>query len=424
LGASSGAGVTTRPEVTSISPGPKRLVVATLVGIMILINGAMVLHAITSRSAKGFSDYQAFYAAGRLIASGQRTHLYDLNTQTALHDQLFGGMNPQPAVLPFYHLAFEGLIFLPLQALGYAASFWTWTVLNLLMLVAIAVLLSREICIMRWYEILALELAFFPIAFNLMAGQMSVVLLLIYTVAYRELKEGNDVRAGAVLALALFKFHLVLPFVLALALKRYWKFVAGFLAGAVPVALVSLWITGVDGAMQYPQLLASVQRNPAARQVFFDSMANLRGLLWAMVGANPAAAPRTLALALLGFLSLLMLFLLSQAKVEQDRAGLNFDRYFSLALVFTLLVSYHSNPHDLSILFLGLMLMLSRAVSMRKNLLPVVLAVVIFSFSPICILAFVNGAFFLFALPLIGWALLLAAWTMHKPARNYEEASA
>ena len=100
----------------------------------------------------------------------------------------------------------------------------------MLLLLGIVLFLHKKVSeiqsIPAWLSFLA-ALAFFPISYALMQGQDSIMLLALYCLAYVALRRGRDLQAGIWLGLGLFKFHLVLPFVLILFLRRRWRAVLG-----------------------------------------------------------------------------------------------------------------------------------------------------------------------------------------------------
>ena len=61
--------------------------------------------------------------------------------------------------------------------------------------------------------------SFCPIAYGFATGQDHALILLLFALVMIHLYEGKDLRAGCFLGFALFKFQLVLPFVLILVLK-------------------------------------------------------------------------------------------------------------------------------------------------------------------------------------------------------------
>ena len=85
-----------------------------------------------------------------------------------------------------------------------------------------------------WDLVLGL-LAFFPIFANFFQGQDAILLLLVVALAFRAMKLRADFSAGCWMALGLFRFQLVIPLVLVLALWGRRRIALGFISvTAVP----------------------------------------------------------------------------------------------------------------------------------------------------------------------------------------------
>ena len=63
--------------------------------------------------------------------------------------------------------------------------------------------------------------------------------------------------AGFVIALGLFRPQLVAPFVLMMLLAGKWKFIRGFVTGAIIVVSLSAWVVGLKGLADYFHILFS-----------------------------------------------------------------------------------------------------------------------------------------------------------------------
>ena len=121
--------------------------------------------------------------------------------------------------------------------------------------------------------------AFFPVIMALLQGQDSILLLFLYGLAFSALSTGRAFVAGVCLALALFKFQLVLPFVVVLLVRRQWKAVAGFSFAAFVLLLVSAAVVGWNGVMAYPRFVLRLNQSAAQAGIDPRGMPNLRGLV-------------------------------------------------------------------------------------------------------------------------------------------------
>jgi Glycosyltransferase family 87 len=201
--------------------------------------------------------------------------------------------------------------------------------------------------------------AFFPIFIALIQGQDAILLLFLYCLAWRSLGRGSEFVSGSWLALGLYKYQLVVTFILLCWRRR--KLVAGFLFVAALLGLVSLAITGWSSLLSYPRYVWGTEHD---LKYGFNTLpgltTNLRGLISGLV---PAAYPGIEA-GLIIFFSAIVLLLMVYAAAKSSTNGPDVRRaLFALGLVGTILVSYHLYVHDLSLLFLAIVLILELLLS-------------------------------------------------------------
>src|SRR5262249_26290638 len=158
--------------------------------------------------------FRAQYTAGYMLRSGNAQRLYDYATQFLMQNSV---VSPRSATMPFDHLAYEALFFAPLSFLRFKAAYLAFLGLNL------AALLSSIVMIRRWTPTMnqlypwltpVMIVVYLPTAIALMQGQESALLLLGLVVCYAALTNGNEVTAGIVLSLGMFKFQIILPIAL------------------------------------------------------------------------------------------------------------------------------------------------------------------------------------------------------------------
>jgi hypothetical protein len=152
----------------------------------------------------------------------------------------------------------------------------------------------------------------------------------------------------------LFKFQLVVPFMVALVVRRMWPAVKGFVLTSAALAAVSALLVGWTGLWRYLEFLQEINRSLAYGAIRPAAMANVRGAVMMSVGsALPAPWPTVL----IALLSLLLLILAARKWPRaEEAADARLDLAFALNLMVSLLVSYHLNPHDLALLFLAMAL--------------------------------------------------------------------
>ena len=188
-------------------------------------------------------------------------------------------------------------------------------------------------------------------------GQLSLVLLLLYCACFVALQSGRPILAGICLALAFVKFQIALPVALLFLLWRQWRFFAGLLIGAVALTLLSLRITGVAAtrAYLYSLLTMSQASSTGAGQtkyaMFSAQMTNLYGLLHTILLRRPLVA-------------------LSHRPSSRSRccSGQPCNSpSLPLALLASLLVSYHLYLYDLTLLLLPMLLIFNTGIDLPLN---------------------------------------------------------
>jgi hypothetical protein len=97
----------------------------------------------------------------------------------------------------------------------------------------------------------------FPGWCSLQQGQDKILRVVLFALSFGLWKRGRDDAAGFAVAMGLFRPQLMLPFVLVAFLAGKWRFVRGFVPGALFVLLVSMWVIGVHGMAEYARILLS-----------------------------------------------------------------------------------------------------------------------------------------------------------------------
>ena len=179
-----------------------------------------------------YYDFRSFYAAGYLLLH-QPTQLFDLSAQRLVQDTLIARINP---ALPFYHPAFEALLYAPLAFFTYRTAYIVYAVVNLLLL-GICYLLAPQPTdpFTRKFPRALLFFACFPAFFCVAAGQDSMFFLLLLCLVWRAFERGDDIAAGILLGLGLFKLQLVVALVVFLIARRGTRLLRSFLPTAAEI---------------------------------------------------------------------------------------------------------------------------------------------------------------------------------------------
>jgi hypothetical protein len=374
---------------------------------------AAVISARSPNSLRG-TDFPDFYCAARMVLDGQGHHLYDADLQRQYQATYAGRVGPL-----YIHPPFEAALYLVAASLPLRRAYLLWSVLNLVVLtIGVRRLAKEALSRWDWKILLAASLTFVPVLLCLLQGQDSILLLLLVVLAFIDLRRGGAFGAGCWLGLGLFKFHLVLPMVLVLVLTQRSGRIAlvkGFSLVALALAGLSAAISGFSVFTVYSKFLTHLQAQPFAG-IAPQAMANLRGLTYMLLHSDQS--PRAVAVVailstaaliktLTGWQRIRLIADLGPVNAAQD----GFDLRFCNAILFSLLVSYHLNPHDLSLLLLPISVLLHRA-SAKTPPLPNVknratLSLIAILFPPLLhVWALRAGVYAIVALPILVLFLL------------------
>jgi hypothetical protein len=382
---------------------------------------------------KGSADFSAFYSAVRMVQQGQGSRLYDIGAQGRMQSALYPKVTTRSGTLIYDHPPFEALLYLPLAYVSYQAAYIIWDILNILLLLLTMALLWRYMAQLKtlWAPLpILVFLGFFPVFVDLLQAQDSILLLLVFTLVFINLKEGQDLRAGFFLALTLFKFQYTLPFMVPFLLWRRWKVVGGFAISSGILFLLSLPVAGFRGTLSYVTFLSSLVKGLSSHHVqsalgiLSNTMPNIRGAVEMMV---PSLLPQSLQKPIIVLFSgLAVLWLARRWPMGRSLSEKNFDLGFSLAVVTSVLVSYHLQLHDLSLLLIPFILVLSRLLKgeifTRRRGLVVCGVITLFYLSPFYLLLIQHGLMYLLFWPILAFFLMLS-WELVSPISERESAS-
>jgi hypothetical protein len=329
--------------------------VLCLLGFAVLNAG--LLWQVRASIFQGYGDFASFYTAGQIVRSGQSAQLYDRALQWKLQQQFASTVKIRRGPLPYIRPPFEALLFLPFAYLTYPAACVLWMALKLALLLTIPFLLPRLDSASFSHSPYALQtlvcLAFSPAAFDLLQGQDAILLLVILVLGLRLLLRGADLGCGAVLALGMFKFHLVIPLLAILVLRKKGRVVLGFIASCSVLLGISLLMVHWSGLLAYPRYLWGLNQVAGLGMVTKpQSMPNVRGLLAVLSGGGPL--PES-AHWFLGGVVVFGIIVASRSWRGGDRRSISVA--FCFWIVVTLVTSYYANAYDLTLLLLPLLLL-------------------------------------------------------------------
>ena len=397
--------------------------------LLLFLAGMLSVHLVVLRNSldlirKGYPDFTIFYSGASILRQGLGHQLYDEATQYRVQQQFAAGVSIRQGPLPYNHPPFEAAAFLPLTFVRYPVAFVIWDLCNLVFLSLVLLMLRpalpevKAVPVAVW---LLACVAFFPVFFALLQGQDVLFLVLLFAAVYVLLLRNADIAAGCCLGLGLFRFHLVLPLVLVLLWQKRTRAIFGFLMTAVGLAAISVAIIGWQGALAYPGHVWQLEQDMQRHQTVFPlRMANVRGLLENLL---PLTSKPLIAIAVAVISLALILF--AARKCEWKTASRSeFDLSFSLCVVVTLLVSYHTLPYDLSLLLLPITLTIhyligNQQIDSRTRLMLILPPVLLF-FSPLhMFLEMRTSHYNLFAIVLLWWC-----WALFREIGRIEQTEA
>ena len=298
-----------------------------------------------------------------MLAEGHGHQLYDAELQRQYQARYAGRVGTL-----YIHPPFEAALYLAAAWLPLKRAYLLWTLLNLGFLAVTArCLATGSLMPWDWRMLLAASLTFVPLLLCLVQGQDSILLLLLVLLAFTSLRRGHAFAAGCWLALGLFKFQLVLPLFVVLLLTQVRSrnaLAKGFTSVALFLAGLSVAISGWSVFTAYPQFLLHLQAQPFAG-IIPGAMANIRGLTYFFLhnDHSPWTAPAVAIFSAAALIKTVTVWKRVRPLSQPTTASHTheqFDLAFANTIVFALLVSYHLNPHDLSLLLLPVSLLLHR----------------------------------------------------------------
>jgi len=348
------------------SPAKTFILLAFVVSLAVFVGTRL------SASLQG-TDFPDFYCAARMLAEGHGHQLYDAEVQRQYQARYAGRVGTL-----YIHPPFEALAYLAVAWLPIGHAYLLWLLLNLAFLgVSFRRLAKEAIVPWDWRVVVAASLTFVPLLLCLLQGQDSLLLLLFVVLALAALRRERAFAAGCWLGLGVFKFQIVLPLVLVLVLTQRGNargnLAKGFGLVVLALAGLSAGICGWSVFTVYPGFLLHLPAQPFAG-IMPQAMANFRGLIYLFFRGDRSlwASAAVVTMSAAAFVRTLIVWKRAEFSSAQDPALTtqdDFDIEFANTVLFALLVSYHLNPHDLSLVLLPISLLLHRTL-VRAPLLP------------------------------------------------------
>jgi hypothetical protein len=297
-------------------------------------------------------DYAIFHTAGRLLATGEETKLYDEGEFLAALAVTTGVEDQDPSRL-FVNPPFYAALFSPLAHVHYRTGYYIWTGIGLAALGMGLRLAGAR----RWPVVAMAALLFYPVFVGFRLGQNSFLSLLLLAACFALLQKGNQRLAGIALGLLIFKPHLALgvAFWWTIDWRRYRFAWISAVATATTVAIGG-WLFWPDATRSYLTDLPSLVgfRTPE----FLRSTFSPFGFFSLLVPGRDAAIYGLTILAAIGG----MLWFWSYWKDHRsDVAGL-----FSMSILLTVLISPRVVVYDWTLLLIPAVILARRLKEMSN----------------------------------------------------------
>jgi hypothetical protein len=351
----------------------------------------------------GRVDFRTFYTVGYMARTGHGAQINDPVRCQEFQNNLVG---PVEGLLPFNHLAYESLVYVPFSYFRYQYAYFLFLAVNLVVLAGIVQILRPLVSALAdvWSLLpLAIVVCFLPTAMALIEGQDSLLLLLLFVASTAAMYKQNDFKAGALLGFSLFKFQYALPVALLFMVWKRWNFLRGFVLSGVIVFAISLWLTGLSGVLSYLHSIAEIStKYSSANGVLYgihpEGMPNLRGIAYVLSGGS---ASITHWIVMIGSAVIMVWGALKRPSLPG-------------ALLTALLVSYHQVIADTSLLALPAGLVLASSLTQVRTLRSKIASVVAcLALVGPTILLFAGTRFYLVVLPV---AALFVVWDSETPS--------
>ncbi len=330
-----------------------RLALVAFCLISIAVSGRQMLWYFSADPSQ--TDLRIFMTGVDMLRHGEGRNLYSFAAQQQAQTRLYPSTQ-SAGLLPFNHLPFELLLYWPISQLTYRTALIVWALINVGFVFLIARLLAPYTQALRQLTGVPLALyllAFYPVIYVLGEGQDSLIFLLLLVLSLRALDAHHSFLAGLILSLACFKFHLALLIAFfVFFLVRKWRALAGFAVGGILLGGISVSMVGPNFAPSYLAMLRN--QSVVAPWGFIPwFMPNLRGFLqwslalWLDIGAIQPVI--VMASAIVGVVATWIIL----HKRRQPDTSLT----YSVAILTTVLISYHLHLQDLAMAALPMLVL-------------------------------------------------------------------
>jgi len=296
------------------------------------------------------TDVVSFLTGAKIIKEGKTDLLYDLATQSQYQNEIVAPF--VKILLPFRNFPITAFFYILLLDMGLLHAYSTIFLFGLIFLVAFHFIFTHFFPDLKKYKLLILlPLFFYPSVSNLIIGQYTPLILLIFLSIYLALVKDKSFWSGFATSFLSIKpqYLLFAPFSLALSINRK-KYVFGFFSGLILFFLLNLAVTkNLIPFINYPGFLFSTENSTFGSRPY--QMLTLFGIVKRFL---PQLNSLHLIIGNMAFYCLTVVLILKKYRKENDT-----NKLFILGIFAALLFSVHALSHDLMILLLPIYIYLT-----------------------------------------------------------------
>jgi hypothetical protein len=353
-------GIAKYAKISAMEPRENRDFTAAL-AITVVVAATVLFYCAFLGGARDY-DFAGCYAAGVIARQRGVAAVYDVSRQIEAQHAITGGKE----LFLYAYPPFHALIFSALARLPYTSAYLLWGLINLgLWAVFAAKMRPSAPYPQNSFRYLMLCFLFLPAWAALVLGQNSLMVLVLYFLAFRSLERGRDFEAGAWLGLGLVKYHLVLPFAAIFLLRGKWRVILAFgMVGAV-LAGISFAVAGKTGISAYAHLLGEIANNSGDAKYESFSSGQLLPTVWGGTSALLARvvdAARIKIIAGLASAALLIFAAWNWRRSERSTTP-DFRALYAASIAVALLAAPHLYSYDFSLMLLAILLMLNSKIA-------------------------------------------------------------
>jgi len=319
-----------------------------------------IIGSFGSRSVGG--DFLGYWSVGKIADQKGFSEIYYLEnlrrTQLEALDRLgYSGLADENlySTMPAPYLSFFLLPFKYLSRIELIYSYWTWTLLNLAILIGYLVFFLRRTSPgftskVSSLKLLLLMLFSWPVLINILEGQVTVFLLVCAGEFIRSSVAKKPLLAGIWLGGLLLKPQLLILIIPILVIKRDWKLLGGFCLASGIISMISFSLSGFSG---FNGLL-----NLWLKQSGGMLLSNPRAMMnWRMIGENINAFMNTSFGWVVTVLGMVLTILAGYFLIRRKPSFGSLEWVMTMLGIFstTLAITWHSHAHMAMILIPFLM---------------------------------------------------------------------